>query len=160
MYLKNSVEYSLAYFAFRTHAGHAKGKGVGFDFTFEEWCEWWIDHLGPDWLGKRGKSRGQYVMARFEDKGPYASWNVECIKHEQNIRNGYMYRIAKGKAILTEAEIREIYLAPKSAPEIARAYRIRDGLVRNIKYRKRYSQVTEGLGEAPIVWLKKPKNHE
>lgn len=61
-----------------------KQRGIDFDFTFEEWCAWWEKHLGPNWAVMRGCKKGQYVMSRRGDKGPYAAHNVRCILAEHN----------------------------------------------------------------------------
>lgn len=64
---------------------HQAGKrGVEFLFTFEEWENWWLQHLGKGWQKKRGIQLGQYCMARKGDRGPYSVENVECILHSQN----------------------------------------------------------------------------
>src|SRR6267154_316698 len=39
---------------FRGHRGGAKRRGIDFDFSYIEWIRWWRQHLGPDWLSKRG----------------------------------------------------------------------------------------------------------
>ena len=63
---------------------NAKGRSIEFDFTYEEWCLWWKKHLGDDWMKKRGCRKGQYVMARYYDDGPYSAYNVKCILAEHN----------------------------------------------------------------------------
>lgn len=70
--------------AFNAHRSGARGRGVSFHFTFEEWCDWWESHLGPDWFEKRGNKRNQYVMARRGDAGPYHPDNVKCIVAQAN----------------------------------------------------------------------------
>jgi hypothetical protein len=76
---KNYARY--AYVRQRWDAGK---RGIEWLFTFEEWVKWWEEAKGPNWMQLRGCHTGQFVMARFEDKGPYAPWNVECITVELN----------------------------------------------------------------------------
>jgi hypothetical protein len=52
---------------------NAKRRGIEWQFTFEQWIEWW----GND-LSKRGRKADDLCMARFGDKGPYAPGN--CFK--------------------------------------------------------------------------------
>lgn len=65
-----------------SHRGHAQGRGIAFEFTFDEW--WQIWESSGRWA-ERGIRRGQYVMARFGDQGAYAIGNVEIITCGENI---------------------------------------------------------------------------
>lgn len=66
---------------FWRHIGNARMVGTEFLLTFEEWINIWLD---SGHLEERGHCRGQYVMARFGDKGPYAVGNVKIITAEEN----------------------------------------------------------------------------
>lgn len=59
----------------------AKKRDIRFDLSFEEWLEIW-NKSGR--LDQRGCRKGQYVMARYGDTGPYATWNVKIILCEEN----------------------------------------------------------------------------
>lgn len=72
--------------AFESHRNRARRRWIAFEFEFEEWCAWWKQHLGPDWMKKRGSYAHQYVMARYFDDGPYAAHNVKCITASDNSR--------------------------------------------------------------------------
>jgi hypothetical protein len=48
-------------------------RGIPWRFTFDEWCELWRESGKWD---QRGRHKGQYVMARFGDAGPYQRDNV------------------------------------------------------------------------------------
>ncbi len=61
----------------------AKRRNIQFELSFDEWMKVWED---SGHLLERGRKRGQYVMARFGDSGPYAVWNVKIIKTEENLR--------------------------------------------------------------------------
>lgn len=65
--------------AFLKQRQMAKRRGIEFQFEFEQWMKWWEDNLGPDWLSMRGCRRGQYVMSRPGDVGPYHPDNVKCV---------------------------------------------------------------------------------
>ena len=57
--------------AFNNQRANARKRGVSWEFSYEQWVEWW----GED-IGKRGCRRDCLVMARYNDTGPYAEWNV------------------------------------------------------------------------------------
>src|SRR5215472_6042820 len=60
-------------YAFVVQRADAKRRGIAFSFTFEEWLAVW--QQSGKWA-ERGHRKGQYVMARFGDIGPYAIGNV------------------------------------------------------------------------------------
>lgn len=70
--------------AFSNHQQRALRSHIGFEFSFAEWCQWWREHLGENWLSLRGRREGQYVMARVGDTGPYHSSLVKCVTSGQN----------------------------------------------------------------------------
>lgn len=67
--------------AYRGHRKNAKKGGVEFLLTFEEWLDIW-ETSGH--LHERGCRKGQYVMARYGDQGPYAIGNVRICTVEEN----------------------------------------------------------------------------
>ncbi len=69
---------------YQMHRHRAKRSGIKFQFSLDEWINWWIKNLGPQWLKKRGRGKNKYCMARIGDRGPYANDNVKCITNRQN----------------------------------------------------------------------------
>lgn len=65
------------------HKRAAELRGIEFLFTFDEWLTTW-EQSGH--LHERGCRKGQYVMARLGDRGPYAVGNVKIITCQQNNR--------------------------------------------------------------------------
>jgi len=65
----------------------AKERGIEWHFTYNTWLEWW----GDDFVN-RGCKRGQLVMARNGDIGPYHPDNVHKTtstdNHQQRKVNG------------------------------------------------------------------------
>jgi NUMOD3 motif len=55
--------------------------GKGFELTFEEWFRIWTN---SGHFNERGCRKGQYVMARTKDLGPYALGNVRICTVEEN----------------------------------------------------------------------------
>ena len=66
---------------FTMHRANAKSRSVAFELTFDEWLAWWKD---TGHYHERGKRRGQYVMGRKGDVGPYALGNIECVQAQVN----------------------------------------------------------------------------
>ena len=65
------------------HKSKAKARGIEFNLTYEEW--WSIWQKSGQWEN-RGCKRGQYVMSRYNDVGPYAVGNVFIQLQEENRR--------------------------------------------------------------------------
>lgn len=65
--------------AFHSHKAGAKGRGVPFLFTFEQWWELWAPYYHM-----RGSKRGQLVMCRRNDEGAYEPGNVRIDTAEAN----------------------------------------------------------------------------
>ena len=66
---------------YREQRKAAKGRGIPFLLTFEEWWKIWQD--SGHWE-ERGCGKGKYVMARYGDIGPYDTGNVKIITMEEN----------------------------------------------------------------------------
>src|SRR5580765_8503076 len=65
---------------FQKQARNAKKRGIPFLLTFDEW--WLIWQSSQKWE-QRGRRKGQYVMARFKDLGPYTVGNVRICTIEE-----------------------------------------------------------------------------
>lgn len=68
---------------------NARTRGIEWSLTFEEWQQIWV---ASGQLLNRGRKKGQYVMARFGDKGPYSISNVEIIQNGDNTRAAHTGR--------------------------------------------------------------------
>lgn len=78
-----------ARFAYDNQRRRAEWAGIGWEFTFESWLEWW----GED-LFKRGVGRDQLSMQRIADSGPYSPSNVRKGTPKDNARTaGKMKRL-------------------------------------------------------------------
>lgn len=69
---------------FSKQRGQAKDRGIAWEFTFEQWWKVWNESGHYE---KRGVRVGQYVMARFNDIGPYSTGNVEIVTCSQNVKD-------------------------------------------------------------------------
>jgi hypothetical protein len=61
--------------------GNARIRSIPFLMSFDEWCALWIE--SGKWE-QRGWHKGQYVMARYGDKGAYEISNVKICLAEEN----------------------------------------------------------------------------
>jgi NUMOD3 motif len=84
---------------FRDQRSHAKQRSIEFHLTFEEWLDIW-EKSGH--YEERGKMRGQYVMSRYGDSGPYTVDNVFIQAHSQNIKDAHVGRKYGGKSLSEE----------------------------------------------------------
>jgi hypothetical protein len=73
---------------FHSHKSRAKWRGIEFEFTYDTWIEWWGDDIT-----KRGSKKGQLVMARKGDQGPYHPDNVFKLTQEENASMGHKGKI-------------------------------------------------------------------
>lgn len=71
---------------------NAKKRGIEFTLTLWEWWEIWRD---SGRYKKRGRCDGEYVMARFLDKGAYDRLNVYITTCNENIKHYHTYDIYK-----------------------------------------------------------------
>jgi hypothetical protein len=70
-----------AYNKFGQHLMRASEHAIPFCFSPEEWWRVWQE--SGHWH-ERGNRKHQYCMARINDTGPYAIWNVEIITCAEN----------------------------------------------------------------------------
>jgi len=79
-----------------TQKHHAKDRGIDWQFTYDTWIDWW----GND-ITNRGMYKGQLVMARHNDTGPYHPSNVRKATVEENISEGQIGNSNAAKTIKT-----------------------------------------------------------
>jgi hypothetical protein len=77
---------------FINHRSKANHRGIKFNLTFDDWKLLWL--TSGKWE-QRGNRKGQYVMSRVNDVGPYAIGNVFIQTTDDNVRQsktGNQYR--------------------------------------------------------------------
>ena len=62
----------------------AKSRNIDWQFTFNEWCNWWIQ---SGFVDLRGLGKDKYVMCRSNDSGPYSVSNTYCATQSQNAKD-------------------------------------------------------------------------
>lgn len=72
-------------FSLQGHA--ARQRGIEWELTFEEW--WCIWQKSGVWHLRGRSSAESMVMARYEDKGPYAVGNVRIITVSKNMKEAW-----------------------------------------------------------------------
>jgi hypothetical protein len=78
---------------FKEQRRNAKKRGIVFVLSFAEWLLVW-----GDGITQRGCKKGQLVMARKGDSGPYALGNVYITTCGQNVSEGQHRSLARGRA--------------------------------------------------------------
>jgi hypothetical protein len=148
--IKHGLSKEIAFARYTAQRHHCLNRGIPFKFTYEEWTRWWFNHLGPDWLNKRGRRKGQYCMARKGDLGPYEAGNVDCVLASKNCSdravNGTASRTgipgrANGRAKLTEDQVRKIRASRKSQRQLAAKYNISKTVIGYVKTGKLWRHV-------------------
>lgn len=66
----------------------AKQRDIEWNFTYESWEAWW----GTD-IANRGCRKGQLVMARYKDQGPYHPDNVRKITCGENAKEAHTHMV-------------------------------------------------------------------
>jgi hypothetical protein len=61
---------------------NAKNRGISWCLSFDQWRDWW---LSTGHVDERGRERGQWVMGRPYDSGPYELGNLLCLRAEDNV---------------------------------------------------------------------------
>jgi hypothetical protein len=74
-------EFRLAGLRYAQHRHNAEVRGVGWNFTFDQWWKVWQD--SGCWT-ERGWGADKYCMCRFGDIGPYAVGNVFIATNREN----------------------------------------------------------------------------
>lgn len=95
--------------AYTRQVGHCRDRGIALEFSFDEWRSWWLEKLGTDWMGLRGRTKGKYQMGRIGDVGPYSKKNCICITVSKNSADGASANIGEknGSARLTASQVTE-----------------------------------------------------
>ena len=68
---------------YRQQKQNARRRGISFEFTYQEWLDWW----GED-IVLRGKGKDKLVMARNNDCGAYSPDNVKKMLNQDNVSDG------------------------------------------------------------------------
>lgn len=74
----------------------ARKRGIDFNFTFEDWLSFW--QASGHWE-QRGRNKGQYVMSRYGDVGPYELGNVFIQLNADNSRDACKGVYRPGKTL-------------------------------------------------------------
>lgn len=68
--------------AYENQRYSAAKRGIAWKFTFDTWCDWWIE---DDRIARRGRGKGRLCMARRGDVGPYSYDNCYPATLRENI---------------------------------------------------------------------------
>lgn len=146
---------------FHLQKRHAKSRDIPFHFSFRDWVCWWESSLGSDWMSKRGRKVGQYVMARLNDTGPYSVDNVKCVTCSENQSeqvsnntsgagwNAGTVGLRKKGTKLSDDEVLQIYSMRGTYKNIALQFRVDPSLVSRIKTKNIWKTLTDKIDGEP-----------
>jgi len=75
--------------AFNEQKRHARQREISWELPYWEWLQIWQD---SGHFEERGRRKGQWVMGRNGDTGPYAAGNVKIIRCEVNNLGAWQQR--------------------------------------------------------------------
>jgi hypothetical protein len=139
-------DYFVKKAAWRYQRHQAARRNISFEMSFEAWMTWWESQLGPDWFKKRGLRKGQYVMARLGDKGPYKLGNIKCILSTDNSKEAAHHKgSANGNSKLKENMIVQLYTEDGCLAAIAAKYEVSYSALYDIRRQRAWKHLTEKL---------------
>jgi NUMOD3 motif len=127
--------------AYGSSKTRAKHRGIPFLLTFDEWWKIWQD--SGNWE-RRGSRRGQYVMARYKDRGAYAIGNVRICTAAENQSEQALYLRAETRRLRSENAKRQHLLNPLSEEKRKRFGDINRGKPRSEEVRRKISEAQLG----------------
>jgi hypothetical protein len=80
----------------------ARQRNIPFFLTYEQWLRIWKE---SGHFHERGRHRGQYVMSRPGDKGPYTVENVKIVLVIENHHEGHVGKKRGSMSEITKARI-------------------------------------------------------
>lgn len=101
--------------AYHNQKANAKYRNIDWQFTYEEWLDWW----GTD-IEKRGRGKGKLCMARIGDAGPYHPNNCYKSSYEDNTFVAH-YGKSKGPQPRELVERRAALMRGKPNPKVSKA---------------------------------------
>ena len=83
---------ALAKLKYHRHRAQAKYRNIGFNISFEEWYEWWLQN-GVDKNTETFtlQDPDRLCMCRFGDVGAYELGNVYCETHSTNAADAHKF---------------------------------------------------------------------
>ena len=85
------IDYTIKH-KFWSQRRSSRARGIDWNFTLEDWFDVW-QTSGK--FNARGRGKGTYVMARYNDTGPYEKGNVYITTFEQNNKDQHVYNKPK-----------------------------------------------------------------
>jgi len=134
---------------YSTQKAYAKQRGIDWQFTYDEWIAWWGDDII-----NRGPKKGQLVMARNGDTGPYHPSNVRKATCAENNIEAHQGKKASNETKEKMSKSRVGKSTGKRSPETREKMR----LAHLGKKRKPHSpEVKEKLKQLKLVYWENKK---
>jgi hypothetical protein len=126
----------------------AEKRGIEFILTYNDWLAIWMK---SGKLDKRGRHKGNYVMCRKNDSGPYAVGNVFIATTSDNVKEAHKTKREKiqAKDLLIASLKQKLWIKTLNSPEWKEKEKKRqDKLNRKIHFKERFNKVLYN-GENP-----------
>lgn len=88
--------------AYDLHRSGALARKIPWGFTLSTWQKMWAASGKWKLRGKRGGKNGYYVMARFQDVGPYSPQNCRICTQSDNVKEALLRESMIQRGILEE----------------------------------------------------------
>jgi hypothetical protein len=79
---------NLAKWKFAKHRAQSKYRNIQFNFTFNDWYSWWLNHGVDKNINVKWTGSNRPCMCRTGDTGPYQLDNVYFATNSQNAQDG------------------------------------------------------------------------
>ena len=106
---------SMAKWKYSLHRGRAKFRNIDFDFTFEDWYNWWLLHGVDKNIDQKWDPKKRPCMCRIKDIGPYSLTNVYFGTVVDNNKDSFKNNVRKrkpkckfGNTMVTPTYLKEI----------------------------------------------------
>ncbi len=86
---RNGIDF--AKWKYQKHQAQSKFRGIDFNFTFEEWMNWWASHGVDKTIDIKWPPKTRPCMSRYNDSGPYEINNVYFSTHNQNVKDSHKF---------------------------------------------------------------------
>jgi hypothetical protein len=103
---KTTHPLSLARKKYARHKAQAKFREIDFDFTFDDWHDWWLKHGVDKNINTKWPSNYRPCMCRFKDQGAYTLNNVYFANHVDNVIDAHQNNRGNPRGSRTELNYR------------------------------------------------------
>ena len=75
---------------FARHKAQSKFRNIAFEFTFEDWYNWWLSHGIDKNIDQKWSGPDRPCMCRLNDTGSYSMTNVYFATTVENVKDSFV----------------------------------------------------------------------